>query len=369
MADRMTALALGVIGAAAWHNLRAWRRAMRSAGFQEAQDPGNDWPATPRVSVLVAAWEESGAIARHIRSFKDLRYPAKQLVLCAGGSDGTYEIARGSADGEVIVLHQQPGEGKQRALQRCLEAADGEIIVLTDADCLYSDLAFTRLIQPMLDGQSDVVTGFRVPLREQRSNAIARLQWMTELADGGVRHHVNGLWGGNCGIRREAILRAGAFLEPAATGTDYVQARTLINAGYRIHWIPDSRVETRYPGDIASYLRVWRRWIKNVLIHGPRLGDWRGTGETVLSVVLAAGMLLSPLLAPIVGRAAILAPMTALSVATLNRMRRLAIGSHVTGSRPSLELLAIAPAFAVIDQLATVLAACDTLTRKGRRRW
>jgi cellulose synthase/poly-beta-1,6-N-acetylglucosamine synthase-like glycosyltransferase len=367
--SNLTALALGTIGVSIWHNWRAWRRADQSEPVQQARAPVEDWSDSPRVSALVAAWNEAGTIERHMRSFAELDYPARQLILCAGGSDGTYDIAHRMGGDDVSVLRQHEGEGKQRALQRCLEASDGEIIMLTDADCLFSGKAFRRLVQPIARGEADVVTGYRMPLPEQRGSAFTRPQWLAEAASEGARHHVNGLWGGNCAIRREAIEQTGIFLEQAATGTDYVQARTLLNAGYKIEWIPDSRVETRYPTDVSSYLQTWRRWIKNILIHGPRLGDWRGTSETVVAVTLAAGTLLTPLLAPVSPRVAALAPATALSVATLNRMRRLAIGSRMTGSPLTWRLLAAAPAFAVLDQLATLLAAYDALSHQGRTRW
>ena len=369
MVSNVTALALGTIGVSVWHNWRAWRRAGRSDSGQEGRPGVEDWSEWPRVSALVAAWNEAGTIARHIQSFNKLDYPARQLVICAGGSDGTFEKASRLGGDDVIVLEQHAGEGKQRALQRCLEASDAEIIMLTDADCLFSELAFRRLIHPIARGEADVVTGYRLPLPEQRESGFTRPQWLAEAASEGARHHVNGLWGGNCAIRREAIEQTGIFLERAATGTDYVQARTLLNGGYKIEWIPNSRVETRYPTDVSSYLRTWRRWIKNILIHGPRLGDWRGTSETLVAVSLAAGTLLTPLLAPVSPRVAFLAPATALTVATLNRTRRLAIGSRVTGSPLTWRLLAAAPAFAVLDQLATLLAAFDVLSHQGRTRW
>lgn len=368
LTDRLTAMAITVVGVAAWHNWRAWRRATADQAARPDPSPA-EWPTRPFVSVLVAAWNEAEMIPRHIESFKELGYPAKQLIICAGGADGTFEIARRLADAEVRVLEQRPGEGKQRSLQRCFEAAEGDIIMLADADCLLSESAFRQLLAPIVLGESDVVTGYREPLQEQRGSLFTRPQWFTEAAAEGARHHVNGLWGGNCAMRREAIERAGAFLEPAATGTDYVQARTLLNAGYRIDWIPDSRVETRYPQDVTSYLRAWRRWIKNILIHGPRLGDWRGTAETVVAITLAAGTILPPLVVPIAGRIALLGPMTALCVATLNRVRRFAIGSRVLEAPASWRLYAAAPAFAVLDQLAAVLAAYDVLTRRGRSRW
>ena len=66
----------------------------------------------PKVSVLVAAWNEADIIREHIQSFLGLHYPNKELILCAGGEDGTYRIAREQGHTKVKVLEQQRGEGK-----------------------------------------------------------------------------------------------------------------------------------------------------------------------------------------------------------------------------------------------------------------
>ncbi|NJK33015.1 MAG: glycosyltransferase [Deltaproteobacteria bacterium] len=86
--------------------------------------------------MLVAAWHEADHIGAHIAAFQALRYPNKELILCAGGADGTCAIAQGCANESIHILEQMPGEGKQRALRRCYAAASGELIYLTDADCL-----------------------------------------------------------------------------------------------------------------------------------------------------------------------------------------------------------------------------------------
>ena len=88
-------LVVGLVGVA-FYNWRQWQKdkaflAVRSE--PEPLPPLETWPELPLVSVLVAAWNESEHIDRHIQSFLALRYPHKELVLCAGGNDDTYERA------------------------------------------------------------------------------------------------------------------------------------------------------------------------------------------------------------------------------------------------------------------------------------
>src|SRR5262245_55148737 len=110
--------------------VRNWQLCMRDRAL--ARRLRADWTTkptlsqTPRVSALVAAWNEARGIAEHIGSFLALSYPNIELILCAGGPDGTFELASRHADERVIVLDQHPGEGKQHSLARCLEHATGE---------------------------------------------------------------------------------------------------------------------------------------------------------------------------------------------------------------------------------------------------
>ena len=118
---------LGLSGVALY-NWRTWQKDKPTlASLQEptALPALESWPRLPKVSVLVAAWNESAHIERHIESFQALRYPHKELVLCAGGTDGTYDMAKKYASEVVKVLEQHPGEGKQRALRKAFPQTDG----------------------------------------------------------------------------------------------------------------------------------------------------------------------------------------------------------------------------------------------------
>ena len=121
--------------------------------------PLDAWPELPLVSVLVAAWNEAAHINRHIESFLALRYPNKELVLCAGGNDGTLDLAYACAGPQVELLPQAPGEGKQRALARSFHQARGEVIFLTDADCELADEPFERTLWPVIGYGEQVATG------------------------------------------------------------------------------------------------------------------------------------------------------------------------------------------------------------------
>ncbi len=251
------------------------RRADRALARQLADEVDGEprLSQTPRVSVLVAAWEERELLDRHVRSVLGLGYPDLEYVLCAGGADGTYELARRYARPGVTVLEQRPGEGKQVALRRCLEYATGEIVFFTDADCILGAATFARTIRPLVNGGEVAATGPSTPLTEQRASNFVLHQWAVDLyARAGHGDYVDGLIGRNAAVRADVLRACGELDHPVATGTDYYLARHLLAAGHRIRFVRRSEVQSRFETDPRRYLRQQSRWLKNMVIHGRREG-------------------------------------------------------------------------------------------------
>jgi cellulose synthase/poly-beta-1,6-N-acetylglucosamine synthase-like glycosyltransferase len=371
--DRL-ALPLGLLGllAVALYNRLLWRRDRRLLEHFCHSPPLpslDDWPALPRVTVLVAAWNEAGIIHRHIESFLSLRYPHKELVLCAGGDDGTNVLA-GHYRGELVkVLEQRPGEGKQRALARAFPAATGEIIFLTDADCLLEDDSFERTLYPVAAGREDVCTGSSRPLNGQLPNPFVRSQAAAHLY-GALRapRYVTGLLGRNAAVRRDLLARCRGLEAPASGGTDYVLAKTLLRAGARIRHVPHSLVATRFPATPGAYRRQQRRWLANVARHGACFGAWGEVRAAWLTSLLALFMLLLPLTWPLAGPPALAGWLLLLAHALFSRLRYRAAAAIMLHSHWSPDITGQLR-FLPLDLLAWVQALPVFVLPRGRREW
>lgn len=300
LANRRTGrlLAVGLVGIALL-NWRAWRR---DKAFRA--EKGQPWPPLaesfdlPKVSVLVAAWNEAENIERHIRSFKSLRYPQRELILCAGGTDGTYGIACRHAGPNVVVLEQQLGEGKQRALSRDLEHATGQIIFLTDADCLLDDDCFERTLGPVIADSEAVATGSNRPLDEQVEQPFVRYQWYYHAYCAARRdRYIDGLEGRNMVIRRELLSSIGEFGASVHIGTDYHLACQLKQNGSRIRYVPESEVYTDYPTTWADYWQQQSRWHRNIITHGLHFRNLTALLGEMQQGLIALFMLGAPLVA------------------------------------------------------------------------
>lgn len=369
-AVRLLCVGLAGVGAYTW---RQWRRDQAlpaSLAPSDAPAPLETWPRLPKVSVLVAAWNEVAHIEEHIQSFLALRYPHKELIVCAGGADGTFALASVYQCEQVVVLEQQPGEGKQQALCRCFPLSDGEIIFLTDADCVFDDVAFLRIIEPLARNQAQVVTGTSAPKAVQRGDPLVQYQWFTDLLwSCRLPPTVDGLLGRNCALTRDVLEAIGAFDTPVHTGTDYVMSRLLTRAGYAIHAVANSRIATEYPATAASYLRMWRRWNKNLLVHGARFGAWRDVKGVLTASLLYGGMACAPVGTLAVGPVGGVAALVLFAMAGANRLRRVAAGARLAGCPLSRHLLVRVPFYVCLDMLAVLLAVYDALHPRMRARW
>ncbi len=102
----------------------------------------------PRVSVLIAAYNEEEAIERKIRQTLALEYPLEKLeviVLSDCSTDRTDEIVAAFPDSRVRLLRIPERGGKTHAQNQGVKQAQGEIIVFSDATAIYHPKALLYL--------------------------------------------------------------------------------------------------------------------------------------------------------------------------------------------------------------------------------
>src|SRR5947209_13526426 len=88
----------------------------------------------PRISVLIAAYNEEAAIERKIRQTLALEYPADKieiLVLSDCSTDRTDEIVSGFGDPRVRLVRMTERRGKTHAQNQGIKHATGEVIIFS----------------------------------------------------------------------------------------------------------------------------------------------------------------------------------------------------------------------------------------------
>lgn len=117
---------------------------------------------TPQLSVIIPAYNESETIRRVVDAVLDLNISKQVIVVDDGSTDGTQETIRAlqGRQGIDVVFHSR-NQGKGAAIQTGIRVAMGDIVIVQDADLEYDPQDILRVIQPILDGETDVVFGSR----------------------------------------------------------------------------------------------------------------------------------------------------------------------------------------------------------------
>jgi glycosyltransferase involved in cell wall biosynthesis len=116
-----------------------------------------------RVSFLVPAYNEAATIEAVLDAVDGLPLERQIVVVDDGSTDGTAAILERWAEGrrDVVVL-RQPNRGKGAAIRAAIPHADGDVIVIQDADMEYDPADVPALIDPIVRGTADVVFGSRL---------------------------------------------------------------------------------------------------------------------------------------------------------------------------------------------------------------
>ena len=84
------------------------------------------------------------------------------VVVDDGSTDGSDEIMRQWIDDPVVkVIFHERNKGKGSAVRTAIQASEGEILLIQDADLEYDPRDYSKLIKPIEEGRADVVYGSR----------------------------------------------------------------------------------------------------------------------------------------------------------------------------------------------------------------
>jgi cellulose synthase/poly-beta-1,6-N-acetylglucosamine synthase-like glycosyltransferase len=322
---------------------------------------------TPRVSALVAAWNPGEDLEGLVASFEALDYPDKELILAAGGAHAIERMQ--DLTGPTVRLIPHPGGGKQRALQACLQHATGDVIFLTDADCVIEPDCFLSLIAPIVNGESSVTTGRHIPLAEQQEQPFVQLQWARSMTNFAHVPEDTGVFGANCALTRAALEAAGGFSDSVSVGTDVHLSSRLHAAGYHVRYVYESQVQTHYHDRLLPYLRQRSRWLRNQPFIAELAGDeatvraWRKRSLEVLGFLALTALL------PLRRRPLLLLLAVPLAKRYLEWRRLLRFGERLRRRPWRLPPVLGALLGLYAEGVARALAFVDYLLPSRRRRW
>lgn len=272
---------------------------------------------TPRVSVVIAAYNEEAVIADRLANVLALDYPPDRLqvlVAADGCTDATASIVEGYADNGVELL-RLPRQGKIHALDAAVHQATGEVLVFSDANTMCDPHALRALVRNFADPEVGGVAGhtrYRLEVGSESSSRGERLYWdydtwlkQLESWTGSVVSAHGGLYA----IRRSLYRTVS---DPAVTD-DFAISTAVIEQGYRLVFEGAARAtefavrETRR--EFRRRVRLMTRGLRAVWLRRRLLNPFRyGFYAVVLFSHKVARRLATVPLAVLAGASAHLAP-------------------------------------------------------------
>ncbi|HEY8082324.1 MAG TPA: glycosyltransferase family 2 protein [Solirubrobacterales bacterium] len=169
--------------------------------------PGT-WEELPKVSLVIAAYDEEEVIAAKVANALALDYPRELLeviVASDGSADATTERARSAGADLVLDL---PRGGKIAAQNAAVEQASGELIAFSDANSLWAPDALSHLIEAFADPMVGYVCG-QVRFLDADGDNLEGSYWRYEMAVREMESALGGVTAGNGAIyavRRDSYI-------------------------------------------------------------------------------------------------------------------------------------------------------------------
>jgi cellulose synthase/poly-beta-1,6-N-acetylglucosamine synthase-like glycosyltransferase len=231
----------------------------------------------PIVTVQLPIYNEKYVVKRLVKSVTAMRWPRDkmQIQILDDSTDETSDIIEGIITDlggyglEIQVLKRSDRTGfKAGALQNALEAAEGEYLIILDADFMPPP-DYIQTTIPLLE--SDPELGI---VQTRWGHINRRYNWLTQAFALGIDgHHMveqtgrsaEGLllnFNGSCGVlRKKAIVDAGGWSSDTLSEDMDLSYRMQLK-GWKVTYMKDVVVPGEVPPTITAFRSQQSRWAK-----------------------------------------------------------------------------------------------------------
>lgn len=204
-----------------------------------------DYPSyLPKVTLLIAAYNEQEVIASKLENALRLDYPKEnlQILVAADGSDDhTAEIVKSFEPRGVELSYQPERRGKMAAINRVMSAVRHEIVLFSDANNLYAQETLRELMKPFSDPKVGAVSGSKSILDSE--GALPKADGLYWRYESYIKEQETRL--GSCTSAPGEILavRRDLYQSPPdqVINDDFFIGLAILRQGYRLVYRPTAR--------------------------------------------------------------------------------------------------------------------------------
>lgn len=221
----------------------------------------------PIVNIIIPAWNEGEIFKGCLLNTTKLKYPNLRIIVNAGGSKETIEIANSFKKNKIFtIIYQKKGGGKIKAINDCLSCVKEGLIFIMDADVYVSDQDLIKMVAKIvLDNESIINCGLKPHTSQVRKNSVRYLiinrnAWFRKKRAISNRRAI-----GPCTLLTLDVIKSvGRFTEKRLIGDGDSMGLDIIKHNYPIFQLISDGIESiTYPVKIREYVSQNIRWLQN----------------------------------------------------------------------------------------------------------
>ncbi|MDX9789828.1 MAG: glycosyltransferase [Candidatus Kapabacteria bacterium] len=241
------------------------------------KNPNEDLDYKPSVSIIIPARNEESKIELCVRALMNSDYDKnlfRLYVVNDRSDDRTGEIIDKLSEefDNLTALHIKSDSeksnlrGKPGALHYGIQASNGEIIMMTDADCLVNHKWISTVVNRFRNKNVGLVPSYTLIKGESAFDKIQAVEWiyMHTMASAGVGwNNPLGCYGNNLSIRRSVYDMIGGYPNIKFSVTeDLALLKAVFKSGYQVNYLCDydSTVHTLPTENFKEYISQHKRW-------------------------------------------------------------------------------------------------------------
>ncbi len=115
-----------------------------------------------KISVIMPVFNEVKTLEEIVKKVEVLNIDKEIIAVDDGSTDGSLDVLTKLADeGRIKFIRHQKNLGKGAAIKTGLKTAIGDIVIIQDADLETDPQDFYELIEPIMNGETKAVFGYR----------------------------------------------------------------------------------------------------------------------------------------------------------------------------------------------------------------
>ncbi len=114
-----------------------------------------------KLSVIIPVYNEEKTLREIIDRVRTVDLEKEIVIVDDGSGDKTRQILDSLQDATIKVIRHTTNKGKGAAIRTALDYISGDVCIIQDGDLEYEPQDYLKLIQPIENGQADIVYGSR----------------------------------------------------------------------------------------------------------------------------------------------------------------------------------------------------------------